>query len=166
MKKRNYIGAAECRIWMREKYIGKEASDLSRENLEVSDTAIAKRFNINQATVSNIRRELGIVSARERMYLAENFPNDAKVAPEKPVRPAWIAACKWVVLRDGDSSVDFNTIGRISSVNEERGMESSRFYKEVLKRVLNGETTWRINKRNNTVVCNSRPMIISKVRKA
>ena len=122
MKKRNYIGAAECRIWMREKYIGKEASDLSRENLEVSDTAIAKRFNINQVTVSNIRRELGIVSARERMYLAENFPNDAKVAPEKPVRPAWIAACKWVVLRDGDSSVDFNTIGRISSVNEERGM--------------------------------------------
>lgn len=48
----------------------------------------------------------------------------------------------------------------------ERGMESSRFYKEVLKRVLNGETTWRINKRNNTVVCNSCPMIISKVRKA
>lgn len=122
MKKRNYIGAAECRIWMRETFVGKDVSDISREDLEASDADIAKRFNLNQVTVGNIRRELGIYNARERMYLAENFHNDAKVEPAKPVRPAWITACKWVVLRDGDHSVDFNTIGRISSVNDERGM--------------------------------------------
>lgn len=127
MKKRNYIGAAECRIWMRETFVGKDVSDLSREDLKASDADIAKRFNLNQVTVSNIRRELGVCNARDRMYIANNLrPKGVEVAPEqepaKPVRPAWIAVGKWVVLRDGDCRVDFNTIGRISSVNEERGM--------------------------------------------
>jgi hypothetical protein len=127
MKKRNYIGAAECRIWMRETFVGKDVSDLSREDLKASDADIAKRFNLNQVTVSNIRRELGVCNARDRMYIANNLrPKGVEVAPEqepeKHARPAWINACKWVVLRDGDCRADFNTIGRISSINEERGM--------------------------------------------
>ena len=125
MKKRNYIGAAECRIWMRETYVGKDASDLSREDLEASDASIAKRFNLTHAAVGNIRRELGIYTARDRMYIAHNIrPKGVEVAPEqepaKPVRPAypeWVKEGAWVIASSDITGERF--LGEIVEVCKE-----------------------------------------------
>ena len=125
MKKRNYIGAAECRIWMRETFVGKDVSDLSRADLEASDTDIAKRFNINQVTVSNIRRELGVCNARDRMYIANNLrPKGVEIAPEqepekyaRPTFPKWVKEGAWVAASSDITGESF--LGEIVEVCKE-----------------------------------------------
>lgn len=125
MKKRNYIGAAECRIWMRETYVGKDASNLSREDLEASDVDIAKRFNITHVTVSNIRRELGVYKACDRMYIASNLrPKGVEIAPEqepekyaRPTFPEWVKEGAWVVSSSDITGESF--LGEIVEVCKE-----------------------------------------------